>query len=109
MCLNVQYKSVNLCKLLSCSVGNEIMKIHFKKSTKNLSLGYQKRQTALGFNILSSQEAATTFAVAEDSMMLKRFLDFLWNDAKKKPLNLVSYTSETDAGISALTEGVEID
>ena len=40
---------------------------------------------------------------------LKNFLDFLWNDAKKNPLNLVSYTSEMDARISALTEGVEVD
>ena len=40
---------------------------------------------------------------------IKSFLDFLWNDAKKNPLNLVSYTSERDATVSALTEGVEID
>jgi hypothetical protein len=40
---------------------------------------------------------------------IKSFLDFLWNDAKKNPLNLVSYLSEMDARISALTEGVEID
>ena len=40
---------------------------------------------------------------------IKNFLDFLWNDAKINPLNLVSYTSEMDARISALTEGVEID
>jgi hypothetical protein len=40
---------------------------------------------------------------------IKSFLDFLWNDSKKNPLNLVSYTSEMDATVSALTEGVEID
>jgi hypothetical protein len=45
----------------------------------------------------------------ENSVMLKSFLDFLWNDAKKNPLNLVSYNSEMDARVSALTEGVEID
>jgi len=45
----------------------------------------------------------------KNSVMLKNFLDFLWNDAKKNPLNLVSYTSEMDARVSELTQGVEID
>ena len=80
-----------------------------KKLTKNLSLGQAKRRTALGFNILSDRITTTTNVTEENSVMLKSFLDFLWNDAKKNPLNLVSYTSEMDARISALTEGVEID
>ena len=80
-----------------------------KKLTKNLSLGHAKRQTSLGFNVLSNREATTANATEENLDMLKSFLDFLWNDAKKNPLNLVSYTSEMDARISALTEGVEID
>ena len=80
-----------------------------KKLTKNLSLRQVKRRTPLGFNILSNREATTANATEENSVMLKSFLDFLWNDAKKNPLNLVSYTSEMDARISALTEGIEID
>ena len=80
-----------------------------KKLTKNLSLGLAKKRTALGFNILSNRENATANTTEENSVMLKSFLDFLWNDAKKNPLNLVSYTSEMDARVSALTEGVEID
>ena len=80
-----------------------------KKLTKNLSLGQAKRRTALGFNILSDRITTTANVTEENSVMLKSFLDFLWNDAKKNPLNLVSYTSEIDARISALTEGVEID
>ena len=80
-----------------------------KKLTKNLSLGQAKRRTALGFNILSDRGTVTANVTEENSVMLKSFLDFLWNDAKKNPLNLVSYTSEIDARISALTEGVEID
>ena len=80
-----------------------------KKLTKNLSLGQAKRRTALGFNILSDRITTTANVTEENSVMLKSFLDFLWNDAKKNPLNLVSYTSEMDARISALTEGVEID
>ena len=80
-----------------------------KKLTKNLSLGQAKRRTALGFNILSDRGTVTANVTEENSVMLKSFLDFLWNDAKKNPLNLVSYTSEMDARISALTEGVEID
>ena len=81
------------------------MKIHLK----NLSLGRTKRQIALGFNVLSSRVVSTINISEENSVMLKSFLDFLWNDAKKNPLNLVSYTNEMDARISALTEGVEID
>lgn len=80
-----------------------------KKLTKNLSLGQSKRRTSLGFNVLSDRVTVTTNVTEENSVMLKSFLDFLWNDAKKNPLNLVSYTSEMDARISALTEGVEID
>ncbi|MDX2255594.1 MAG: hypothetical protein NW214_08780 [Pseudanabaenaceae cyanobacterium bins.39] len=80
-----------------------------KKLTKNLSLGQAKRRTSLGFNILSDCRTAKANVTEENSVMLKSFLDFLWNDAKKNPLNLVSYTSETDARVSALTEGVEID
>jgi hypothetical protein len=80
-----------------------------KKLTKNLSLGQAKRRTSLGFNIFSDRVTVTTKATEENSVMLKSFLDFLWNDAKKKPLNLVSYTTEMDARVSALTEGVEID
>ena len=80
-----------------------------KKLTKNLSLGQAKRRTALGFNILSDRITTTTNVTEENSVMLKSFLDFLWNDAKKNPLNLVSYTSEMDARVSVLTEGVEID
>ena len=80
-----------------------------KKLTKNLSLGQAKRRTALGFNILSDRITTTANVTEENSVMLKSFLDFLWNDAKKNPLNLVSYTSEIDVRISALTEGVEID
>ena len=80
-----------------------------KKLTKNLSLGQAKRRTALGFNILSDRITTTANVTEENSVMLKSFLDFLWNDAKKNSLNLVSYTSEMDARISALTEGVEID
>lgn len=80
-----------------------------KKLTKNLSLGQAKRRTALGFNILSDRITTMANVTEENSVMLKSFLDFLWNDAKKNPLNLVSYTSEMDARISALTEGVEID
>jgi hypothetical protein len=45
----------------------------------------------------------------ENSVMLKSFLVFLWNDAKKNPLNLVSYKSKMDARVLALTKGVEID
>ena len=63
----------------------------------------------MGFNVLSNREATTTNATEENLVMLKSFLDFLWNDGKKNPLNLVSYTSEIDARVSALTEGVEID
>jgi len=80
-----------------------------KKLTKNLSLGQAKRRTALGFNIVSDRITVTANVTEENSVMLKSFLDFLWNDAKKNPLNLVSYTSEMDARVSALTEGVEID
>jgi len=80
-----------------------------KKLTKNLSLGQSKRLTSLGFNIFSDRVTVTTNVTEENSVMLKSFLDFLWNDAKKNPLNLVSYTSEMDARVSALTEGVEID
>lgn len=80
-----------------------------KKLTKNLSLGQAKRRTALGFNILSDRITVKTNVTEENSVMLKSFLDFLWNDAQKNPLNLVSYTSEMDARVSALTEGVEID
>ena len=80
-----------------------------KKLTKNLSLGQAKRRTALDFNILSDRITTMANVTEENSVMLKSFLDFLWNDAKKNPLNLVSYTSEMDARISALTEGVEID
>ncbi|MCL1495731.1 MAG: hypothetical protein M1G31_34040 [Pseudanabaena sp. Salubria-1] len=80
-----------------------------KKLTKNLSLGQAKRRTALGFNILSDRGTVKVNVTEENSVMLKSFLDFLWNDAQKNPLNLVSYTSEMDARVSALTEGVEID
>ncbi|MFN5471634.1 MAG: hypothetical protein ACK5CR_06410 [Pseudanabaena sp.] len=80
-----------------------------KKLTKNLSLGHAKRRTSLGFNVLSDREVTTANATEENLVMLKSFLDFLWSDAKKNPLNLVSYTSEMDARVSALTEGVEID
>ena len=80
-----------------------------KKLTKNLSLGQAKRRTALGFNIVSDRVTVTTNVTEENSVMLKSFLDFLWNDAKENPLNLVSYTSEMDGRVSALTEGVEID
>ena len=81
------------------------MKIHLK----SLSLGHTKRQIALGFNVLSSRVVSSINISEENSVMLKSFLDFLWDDAKKNPLNLVSYTSEMDARISVLTEGVEID
>ena len=80
-----------------------------KKLTKNLSLGQAKRRTALGFNILSDRGTVKVNVTEENSVMLKSFLDFLWNDAQKNPLNLVSYTSEMDARVSALTEGVERD
>jgi hypothetical protein len=80
-----------------------------KKLTKNLSLGHAKKRTSLGFNIVSDRVTVTTNVTEENSVMLKSFLDFLWNDAKKNPLNLVSYTSDMDARVSALTEGVEID
>ena len=80
-----------------------------KKLTKNLSLGQAKRRTALGFNILSDRITTTANVTEENSVMLKSFLDFLWNNAKKNSLNLVSYTSEMDARVSVLTEGVEID
>ena len=80
-----------------------------KKLTKNLSLGQAKRRTSLGFNVLSDRGTVTANVTEENSVMLKSFLDFLWNDAKKNPLNLVSYTSDMDARVSALTEGVEID
>jgi hypothetical protein len=80
-----------------------------KKLTKNLSLGYPKKRTSLGFNILTDRATVKANVTEENSVMLKGFLDFLWDDAKKNPLNLVSYTSEMDARISALTEGVEID
>ncbi len=80
-----------------------------KKPTKNLSLGQSRRRTSLGFNISSDRFTAKANVTEENSVVLKSFLDFLWNDAKKNPLNLVSYTSERDARVSALTEGVEID
>lgn len=80
-----------------------------KKLTKNLSLGRAKRRTSLGFNILNDRGTVIASVTEKNSVMLKSFLDFLWNDAKKNPLNLVSYTSEMDTRISALTEGVEID
>ena len=63
----------------------------------------------MGFNIFSDRVTAKANVTEENSVMLKSFLDFLWNDAKKNPLNLVSYTSERDARVSALTEGSEID
>ena len=63
----------------------------------------------MGFNILSDRGTATVNVTEENSVILKNFLVFLWNDAKKNPLNLVSYTNEMDSRISALTEGVEID
>ena len=85
------------------------MKIHFKKLTKNLSLGYQERQISLGFNVLSSRGVATANVAEENSVILKSFLDFLWDDAKKNPLSLVSYTSEMDARVAELTQEVEID
>jgi len=72
-------------------------------------LGQAKRRTSLGFNILSDRGTATVNVTEENSVILKNFLVFLWNDAKKNPLNLVSYTNEMDSRISALTEGVEID
>jgi hypothetical protein len=80
-----------------------------KKPTKNLSLGQSRRRTSLGFNISSDRFTAKANVTEENSVMLKSFLDFLWNDAKKNPLNLVSYTSERDARVSALTERAEID
>ncbi|MEI6332104.1 MAG: hypothetical protein WCP16_22925 [Pseudanabaena sp. ELA645] len=80
-----------------------------KKLTKNLNLGQSKKPTALDFNILSDRATATANVTEKNSAMLKSFLGFLWNDAKKNPLNLVSYTSEMDARVSALTERVEID
>jgi len=80
-----------------------------KKLSKNLSFGQAKRRTSLGFNVLSDRGTVTVNVTEENSVMLKSFLDFLWNDAKKSPLNLVSYTSEMDARVSALTEGVEVD
>ena len=80
-----------------------------KKSTRNLRLGHSKKQISLGFNILRDRSLTTANVNEENPVVLKSFLDFLWNDAKKNPLNLVSYTSEIDARISALTEGVEID
>jgi len=58
---------------------------------------------------LSDRVTAKANVTEKNSVMLKSFLDFLWNDAKKNPLNLVSYTSEMDARVLALTEGVEID
>jgi hypothetical protein len=58
---------------------------------------------------VSDRVTVKTNVTEENSVMLKSFLDFLWNDAKKNPLNLVSYTSDMDARVSALTEGVEID
>lgn len=80
-----------------------------KKPTQNLSLGQSKKKISLGFNLLTSRVVSIINISEENSVMLKRFLDFLWNDAKKNSLNLVSYTSEMDARVSALTEGVEID
>jgi hypothetical protein len=80
-----------------------------KKLTKNLSLGHAKKRTSLGFNISSDCGTAKANVTEKDSVVLKGFLDFLWNDAKKNPLNLVSYTSEMDAKILAITERVEID
>ena len=52
-----------------------------KKLTKNLSLGQAKRRTALGFNILSDRGTVKVNVTEENSVMLKSFLDFLWNDA----------------------------
>ena len=80
-----------------------------KKIPRNLSFGYPKKRTSLGFNILSDRGTAKVNITEENSVMPKSFLVFLWNDAKKNSLNLVSYTSEMDARILALTEGVEID
>ena len=80
-----------------------------KKPSQNLSLGQSKKRISLGFNLLTSRVVSTINISEENSVMLKSFLDFLWNDAKKNPLNLVSYTIEMDARVSALTEGVEID
>jgi hypothetical protein len=80
-----------------------------KKLTKNLSLGHAKRRTSLGFNVLTDRATVKANVNEENLVMLKSFLDFLWNDGKKNPLNLVSYMSEMDARVLALTEGVEID
>jgi hypothetical protein len=85
------------------------MKIHLKKLGNNLKLRHPKRQTSLGFNMLSDRATSKTGVVEEDSVMLKIFLDFLWSDVKKNPLNLVPFTSEMDSRISLLTDGVDID
>ncbi|MEI6428715.1 MAG: hypothetical protein WCO45_10080 [Pseudanabaena sp. ELA607] len=87
----------------------ESKNMKLKKPTQNLSLGQSKKKISLGFNLLTSRVVSIINISEENSVMLKRFLDFLWNDAKKNSLNLVSYTSEMDARVSALTEGVEID
>jgi hypothetical protein len=42
-----------------------------------------KRRTALGFNILRDRVTAKANVTEANSVMLKSFLDFLRNDAKK--------------------------
>jgi len=85
------------------------MKLHAKKLTNNLSQGYSKRPASLGFNKFRNRTSLICKTIDEDSIMTRNFLDFLWHDLKNNPENLVPYTSEMSARISALTEGVDVD
>ena len=62
-----------------------------KKPTKNLSLGQSRRRTSLGFNISSDRFTAKANVTEENSVVLKSFLDFLWNDAKKNRRCIMKY------------------
>jgi len=91
------------------NLGDKIMKLHVKKLINNVSREYSKRPAPLGFNKFRNRTALIAKTINEDLAMTKNFLDFLWHDSKNNPENLVPYTSEMSARISALTEGVDID
>ncbi len=85
------------------------MKLHVKKISNHFSQGCLKKTASLGFNKFRTRTALVAKTIDKDSVMTKNFLDFLWYDSKNNPENLVPYTSEMSARISALTEGVDID
>ncbi|MCY7333314.1 MAG: hypothetical protein LH649_11795 [Pseudanabaena sp. CAN_BIN31] len=84
------------------------MKLYVKKLTNNLSQEYSKRPASLGFNKFRNRTSSIRKTIDEDSSITKNFLDFLWHDSNNNPENLVPYTNEMSARISALTEGVDV-